>query len=291
MTRHSPSCETTGCKVTTRRSSQLVESYGAHALTLDHLGGLIGQFLGGDPAKAPEAPKFASPEHDRQALRLARLLNAYQEHLPPAELALLCRVCLLERSVKVDQMLPLFLCSPAVHLRTARELQSSDRAHADPRWSSAADLLASWRHRFARPSRSRFRRRRSPGRITCFEETVRQAVASILEKSGTTLEDDVEAVIRLYVNASSASRPSSALCRGKIRTTSARQSPGITSSAAIRCYRTRSHPPRSKRRFSRKAGRSVSPPLSADLTPGDVMHGASESEADIAAVRREASWF
>jgi hypothetical protein len=31
----------------------LVEKYGAHALTLDHLGGLIGQFLGGDPGRAP----------------------------------------------------------------------------------------------------------------------------------------------------------------------------------------------------------------------------------------------
>ena len=46
---------------------RLVEAYGAHALTLDHLGGLIGQFLGGDPATAPEAPQFSSPEHDRQA--------------------------------------------------------------------------------------------------------------------------------------------------------------------------------------------------------------------------------
>ena len=32
--------------------SRLAEAYGAHALTLDHLGGLIGQFLGGDPEKA-----------------------------------------------------------------------------------------------------------------------------------------------------------------------------------------------------------------------------------------------
>src|SRR5262249_13240149 len=30
--------------------SGLVESYGAHALTLDHLGGLIGRFLDGDPS-------------------------------------------------------------------------------------------------------------------------------------------------------------------------------------------------------------------------------------------------
>ncbi len=104
--------------------SRLIEGYGAHALTLDHLGGLIGQFLGGDPEKAPQAPEYSSPEHDRQALRLARLLKAYEEHLPPQELALVCRLCLLERSVQADQIVPLFLCSPAVHLRTAAELLS-----------------------------------------------------------------------------------------------------------------------------------------------------------------------
>ena len=81
------------------------------------------------PGEGAEAPQFASPEHDRQALRLARLLKAYEEHLPPAELALLCRLCLLERSVQVDQIVPLFLCSPAVHFRTAGELMSQIALH------------------------------------------------------------------------------------------------------------------------------------------------------------------
>jgi hypothetical protein len=105
--------------------AELVSAYGAHALTLDHLGGVIGQFLGGDARRAPEAPALASPGADRQALRLARLLRAYEEHLPPAELALLCRLCLLRRSVTEDQVAHLFLCSPPVHARTARELRAS----------------------------------------------------------------------------------------------------------------------------------------------------------------------
>src|SRR5262249_38894664 len=58
----------------------LVDSYGAHALTLDHLGALIGQFLEGDPKRAPEAPEFVSPKQDRQALRLARLFRTYEAH-------------------------------------------------------------------------------------------------------------------------------------------------------------------------------------------------------------------
>jgi hypothetical protein len=100
----------------------LVESYGAHALTLDHLGGLLGQFLGGDPQKAPEVPSLTAPGSDRQALRLARLLRAYEDHLPPTELALLCRLCLLRRNVAEEHLSHLFLCTPEVHARTVREL-------------------------------------------------------------------------------------------------------------------------------------------------------------------------
>jgi hypothetical protein len=100
----------------------LVENYGAHALTLDHLGGLLGQFLEGDPRRAPELPALTASGTDRQALRLARLLRAYENHLPPAELALLCRLCLLRRSVHEEHLLQLFLCTPEVHARTVREL-------------------------------------------------------------------------------------------------------------------------------------------------------------------------
>ena len=100
----------------------LIEAYGAHALTLDHLGGLIGQFLDGDARRAPEAPTLADPGSDRQALRLGRLLRAYEQHLPPMELALLCRLCLLRQSVTEAQIGQLFQCSPTVHARTIREL-------------------------------------------------------------------------------------------------------------------------------------------------------------------------
>jgi hypothetical protein len=105
--------------------AQLVEAYGAHALTLDHLGGLIGRFLDGDPARAPKVLAQVSPGGDRQGKRLARLLRAYEEHLPPAELTLLSQLCLLRRSVKEEQILQWFLCSPAVHARTVREIGAS----------------------------------------------------------------------------------------------------------------------------------------------------------------------
>jgi hypothetical protein len=101
--------------------AEMVRAYGAHALTLDHLGVLIGQFLGGDPRRAPEAPTLTSPADDRQALRLARLLRAHEAHLPPAELALLCRLCLLRNSVSEEQLLRLFLTAPVVRTREARD--------------------------------------------------------------------------------------------------------------------------------------------------------------------------
>ena len=115
-----------------RALAALVESYGAHALTVDHLGGLIGQFLAGDPHRAPEAPALTSPAADRQALRLARLLRAYEEHLPPAELALLCRLCLLRNSVSEGQLLRLFLAAPPVHSRSAREAAELISRVVDP---------------------------------------------------------------------------------------------------------------------------------------------------------------
>jgi hypothetical protein len=106
---------------------RLIDAYGAHALTLDHLGGLIGQFLDGDPGRAPEAPALASPSTDRQALRLARLLRMYEEHLPAPELALLCRLSLLRRSATSEQLTAMFLCSPGIRARTIRCLPDQIR--------------------------------------------------------------------------------------------------------------------------------------------------------------------
>jgi hypothetical protein len=250
----------------------LVDSYGAHALTLDHLGRLIGQFLGGDPSKAPEAPKFASPEHDRQALRLARLLNAYKEHLPSPELALLSRVCLLEKNVTFDQVLPLFLCSPAVHLRTARELQLQIERTPVPGGLPppfARELASSIREAITVAIQD------APiaGPDHVFQETVRQTVASILEKSEATREDDVDAVIRLYASASfgqsTAQRPLSWQDQDELRETIARYN------------KFRSHPLLPYKEppavlewaFLKEGWGKATLSLPEDLTPGDVMHG------------------
>jgi hypothetical protein len=114
-----------GVKGTDECLSELIDQYGAHALTLDHLGGLVAQFRAGDPSRAPELAPGINPGSDRQALRLARLLRAYEDHLPPAELKLLCQLCLLRRGMPEEHIQQLFLCSPPVHLRTIREIRQA----------------------------------------------------------------------------------------------------------------------------------------------------------------------
>ena len=251
--------------------ASLVESYGAHALTMDHLGGLIGQFLGGDPRRAPEAPTITSPRQDRQALRLARLLNAYEEHLPPAELALLCRLCLLQRSVKVEQVLPLFLSSPAVHLRTAREVE---RKILDI--PSAGVLPEGFRPELAESIREAITEALQQGPIAgpdhVFQESISQTIAVLLEQHETDVEIDVEELLCLYDTTSfdvtTDQRPLSWQDQQQLR------------EALVRHRELRVHPmlpfkeppaPLESAFLHAGWGKLVAPKF-ADLTPADVLH-------------------
>jgi hypothetical protein len=176
---------------------KLIETYGAHALTLDHLGGLIGQFLGGDPGRAPEVPGLASPGTDRQALRLARLLRAYEEHLPAPELALLSRLCLLRRSVKEEYLFELFLCSPVVHARTLREVAEQivhlPGAKAHPK--RALPILAESVREFLEEALCG-----APlaGPEELFRHEVWLALEVVWERSEQTIESDIAELGRLY---------------------------------------------------------------------------------------------
>jgi hypothetical protein len=177
--------------------ARLVESYGAHALTLDHLGSLIGQFLGGDPSRAPEAPQLTSPQQDRQALRLARLLQAYETHLPAAELALLCRLCLLQRSVRVEQVAQVFLASPPVLHKTARELQTAIQRIPAPEWFNV-HVAAELAEAVGQTICEALQQEPLAGPEDAFRQSVTRVVAETLDQHENNIEDDVEELIRLY---------------------------------------------------------------------------------------------
>jgi len=180
----------------------LVERYGSHALTLDHLGGVIGQFLGGDPSRAPEAPDLADPGADRQALRLARLLRAYEDHLPSEELALLCRLCLLRRGADEEQIRQLFLCNLPVHLHTARELADQiKRLPATSCYSKDEDDLGS----LAGAVRATVEAAICEAPIAGPEETFRRemllAAAKVLELQHQTMGVEMPELVRFYSDA------------------------------------------------------------------------------------------
>lgn len=229
---------------------KLIEMYGAHALTLDHLGGLIGQFLGGDPLRAPELPALDAPGPDRQALRLARLLRAYEEHLPEAELTLLSRLCLLPRSIKNDQIISIFLCTPPVQIRTARSIGSRLCQHEDlisrmmsrgPKskaWSEWLDDLINAMVTSAAEGSMNVPSTSLPGAICqtiidvlCdgpiagpdrgFAESVLAALIAELKAYDSIAEDDIEHLIRLYREGTTAvpdlKRPIPLEDRGRLR--------------------------------------------------------------------------
>lgn len=174
----------------------LVESFGAHALTLDHLGGLIGQFLDGDPRRAPDVSSLASPAGDRQALRLARLLRAYEQHLPPAELSLLCRLCLLRRSITEQQIRDLFLCAPAVRTGTARALGEHISSLDEPR-----NLFCDFRdlgNSICFTLEESLCQAPIAGPEATFRQEVLRAVEDFRDGMDQVVVDDLEEVIRLY---------------------------------------------------------------------------------------------
>ncbi|HZU39087.1 MAG TPA: hypothetical protein VFA18_24390, partial [Gemmataceae bacterium] len=173
---------------------RLIDRYGAHALTLDHLGGLIGQFLGGDPERAPELSDLSMAGGDRQQLRLARLLRAYEEHLPLAELTLLGRLCLLRHSVSPAQIASLFLCQPQVHAHTLRQFRDQVRACA-----VAADLFEP--DDLADAVYTAMEEMLCAGPLAGPEDTLRQEARALFESGfdwQTESLDEVLAVARLY---------------------------------------------------------------------------------------------
>jgi hypothetical protein len=247
----------------------LVDHYGSHALTLDHLGGVIGQFLGGDPSRAPEAPALADPGDDRQALRLARLLRAYEQHLPPEDLALLCRLCLLRRGADEDQLRQLFLCNPPVHMHTARRL--AERIERLPATSdhSAEDLIP-----LAAAVRETIEAAvcdaTLAGPEVTFGQEVLEAAAKVLELRHQTIGVDVAELVSFYSDAlferADERHPLSAQERVRLLTLWRRHEQ-LTRHPA---FNYKAAPPALQKAFMQAGWIASAPALSAELIPADI---------------------
>ena len=73
-----------------------------HALSVAVLGSFIGNFGSGDPARAPSFALEDAQEADPKARRLHRILDEYAKALTQSERALLARLALFPRGVKIE---------------------------------------------------------------------------------------------------------------------------------------------------------------------------------------------
>jgi tetratricopeptide (TPR) repeat protein len=73
-----------------------------HALSVAVLGSFIGNFGGGDPARAPSFALEDAQEADPKARRLHRILDEYAKALTQSERDLLARLTLFPRGVKIE---------------------------------------------------------------------------------------------------------------------------------------------------------------------------------------------
>lgn len=95
----------------------LVDKYGRHALTLDHLGSMLSRFFAGDIAYAPDLEPVGIRGRGAQAHRLRRILEAYERCIQDDEKAVLTSLCIFTYPVSVEILVKSFLQSPKKKIR------------------------------------------------------------------------------------------------------------------------------------------------------------------------------
>ncbi len=86
----------------------VLDEYGSHALTLDHVGAYLAAFCDGEPAAAArlEEPRLDSDTLEER--KLARVLRAYEKSLTSRELDLLVRFCLFRTGASSEALHSIF---------------------------------------------------------------------------------------------------------------------------------------------------------------------------------------
>jgi tetratricopeptide (TPR) repeat protein len=119
---------------------------------------------------------------------------------PPPELALLCRLCVLRRSAREEQLLDLFLCSPPISARVSRELTEAlarlphAGKHDDEFMESvASDVRAAIEAAHCAAPLA--------GPEATFRREVLEAAAQLLESQEEGLHVDLDDIAHLYAKA------------------------------------------------------------------------------------------
>jgi hypothetical protein len=91
-----------------RALDTVVDEYGSHALTLDHIGAYLADFCDGEPAAAGrlEEPQLDSDTPEER--KLARVLRAYEKALSPREVDLLVRFCIFRTGASSEALHAVF---------------------------------------------------------------------------------------------------------------------------------------------------------------------------------------
>jgi hypothetical protein len=94
----------------------VLEEFGSHALTLDHVGAYLAEFYDGEPAAAAclDEPRLDSDTPEER--KLARVLRAYEKALSPRELDLLVRFCLFRTGATTEVLHSVFSLTDAPEL-------------------------------------------------------------------------------------------------------------------------------------------------------------------------------
>jgi hypothetical protein len=95
-----------GVRGTRSEIDSLIQTFGTHALTLDHLGSLLRDFFNGNPQGARELPALegvgGTATSDYQAHRLTRIFTYYHQNLPQDEMNVLQSLCVFRLPVDVN---------------------------------------------------------------------------------------------------------------------------------------------------------------------------------------------
>jgi len=173
----------------------LIDGYGAHALTLDHLGGYLHEYGDDDPGRAKALPEPSVESVRLEERRLSRVLHAYETALSPPELALLSRLAVFRFGTSARRLYDLFAAT--ADLQIAGPLKGQSEAEIGNMLKHLLGLhlvLKESDREFTVHPAVRDHFYRGFANPTVFHQAVRRHFSSLVGRPGTALPDDLDTV-------------------------------------------------------------------------------------------------